>query len=168
MAQFHWAAVRRLFAPALSRATKLQLLRGVPILSGVPEHALHQLMGVMQLRLVGKLRRLVKPYEPPKNFTLLICGGAEARDLDGQNFVTLAAGDSFGLEALGAGDSGTIILPSTRSVTTLSAVLLLQLPAYAAEACRQRFRQQMWTGSTGKQARKRSQVHAFMLPGSGL
>ena len=75
MAQFHWAAVRRLFAPALSRATKLQLLRGVPILSGVPEHALYQLMGVMQLRLVGKLRRLVKPYEPPKNFTLLICGG---------------------------------------------------------------------------------------------
>ena len=109
-------------------------MRGVPILSGVPEHALYQLMGVMQLRLVGKLRRLVKPYEPPKNFTLLICGGAEARDLDGQNFVTLAAGDSFGLEALGAGDSGTIILPSTRSVTTLSPVLLLQLPAYAAEA----------------------------------
>jgi hypothetical protein len=29
-------------------------------------------------------------------------------------------------------NSGTIILPSTRSVTTLSPVLLLQLPAYAA------------------------------------
>ena len=80
----------------------------------------------------------------------------------------MAAGDSFGLEALGAGDSGTIILPSTRSVTTLSPVLLLQLPAYAAEACRQRFRQQTWKGSTGKQARRRSQVHASMLPRNGV
>ena len=34
--------MRRLFAPALSRAAKLKLLRGVPILSGVPEHALLQ------------------------------------------------------------------------------------------------------------------------------
>jgi hypothetical protein len=47
MAQFRWATVRRLFAPALSKATKLQLLRGVPILSGVGEHALRQLLGVM-------------------------------------------------------------------------------------------------------------------------
>jgi hypothetical protein len=47
--------VRRLFAPALSKAAKLKLLRGVPILSGVPEHALLQVR-VIRVRVRTRVR----------------------------------------------------------------------------------------------------------------
>ena len=50
--------MRRLFAPALSRAAKLKLLRGVPILSGVPEHALLQVRVRVMIRV--RLRAWVR------------------------------------------------------------------------------------------------------------
>ena len=55
--------MRRLFAPALSRAAKLKLLRGVPILSGVPEHALLQVRVSVRVRIRLRVRVRVRVRE---------------------------------------------------------------------------------------------------------
>ena len=132
-----WEAVRATFRDALSAEYRLRLLRGVPILGGASEYKLRQLLRAMQLRVVGRLRRLVRQYEPPRAFALILHGEAEARELD-QPPRPLSPGDCFGLEALGVGAEGAILLPSIRSVTSMTPLLVLELPADVTEACRLR------------------------------
>lgn len=120
VARRHWQLVRKHLMVTADQ--KVALLKGTGFLNSLSRSDLTRLARTMCLVLVGKMRRLVRQYEHPTFFAIVLRGTLEVRDVNA-GVTTLREGDCLGVEALGSHHGGAI--PSLRTIITNTPVLLL-------------------------------------------
>lgn len=119
-ARRHWQLVRKHLMVTADQ--KVELLKGTGFLNSLSRSDLIRLARTMCLVLLGKTRRLVRQYENPTFFAIVLRGTLEVRDVNA-GIMTLREGECLGVEALGAHHGGAI--PSLRTIITNTPVLLL-------------------------------------------
>ena len=125
-ARRRWHLARDLLIVPLER--KVALLKGLGFLEGCSSADLIRLAQTLRTRLLGRMRQLVRQYEHPSFFGIVLHGSVEVHDMNA-GMSMLEAGECVGLEALGAhyGD----YIPSLSTIITSTPCLLLvhALPA---------------------------------------
>ena len=133
-ARRRWHLARDMLVVPLER--KVAMLKGLGFLEGCSGHDLIRLAQTLRVRLLGRMRQLVRQYEHPSFFGILLHGSVEVHDMNA-GMSMLEAGECVGLEALGAhyGD----YIPSLSTLITSTPCLLL-VHALPAEVGRVRVR----------------------------
>ena len=119
-ARQRWQLCRQVFLIGIER--KVELLQGIGILDGCSRFDLVRLAHTLELSLVGRMRRLVRQYEHPTFFAIVLRGTLEARDVNAGT-LKLGEGECVGIEALGAHYGKRV--PSLRTIISATPVLLL-------------------------------------------
>lgn len=119
-ARRRWQLCRQVFLIGIER--KVELLQGIGILEGCSRFDLVRLAHTLELSLIGRMRRLVRQYEYPTFFAIVVRGTLEVRDVNAGT-LNLGEGECVGIEALGA-HYGQMV-PSLRTIISATPVLLL-------------------------------------------
>ena len=115
-----WQLVRELLVVPLER--KIAMLEGLGFLKGCSHADLERLASTLRIRLLTRMRQLVRQYEHPSFFGIVLHGSLEVHDINA-GMSLLETGECVGLEALGAhyGDH----IPSLSTIITSTPCLLL-------------------------------------------
>ena len=125
-ARRRWHLARDMLVVPLER--KVAMLKGLGFLEGCSGHDLIRLAQTLRVRLLGRMRQLVRQYEHPSFFGILLHGSVEVHDMNA-GMSMLEAGECVGLEALGAHYGDYIPSLSTLITSTPCLLLVHALPA---------------------------------------
>ena len=125
-ARRRWHLARDMLVVPLER--KVAMLKGLGFLEGCSGHDLVRLAQTLRVRLLGRMRQLVRQYEHPSFFGILLHGSVEVHDMNA-GMSMLEAGECVGLEALGAHYGDYIPSLSTLITSTPCLLLVHALPA---------------------------------------
>ncbi len=135
-ARRRWQMLRQCLVVPLER--KLELLHGQDFLEDCSRADLVRLARSLQVRVVGQMRQLVRQYELPSFFAVILRGQCDVNDINAGT-IRVEEGACLGVEALGAhyGD----FIPSLRTLITRTPCVLLvhtlprELQRLAFQAC---------------------------------
>ena len=126
LARRRWHLARDMLVVPLEK--KIALLKGLGFLEGCSSADLVRLAQTLRVRLLGRMRQLVRQYEHPSFFGIVLHGSVEVHDMNA-GMSMLETGECVGLEALGAHYGDYIPSLSTLITSTPCLLLVHALPA---------------------------------------